>query len=241
MKIFTSEEINSNLNSEIEDLKKKLEEANARIDNLEKELKNKEGELSDISKFTNEKITSLSTELEQGKRKISELEKSLTEANSTISTKDDEINKLRADQERFATSVEESNRLKAEFDDLKNKTSVVEEDNANLSSQLAELNNLLSQKDTELQELNNTISEKDKLIEEQAGQLEELKAKLFELQPPEILTGEVTTEARVKCINCGAVGKDIKVVEDKSKVLSYIGGAPMYAKKHVCKKCGYEF
>ena len=216
MKIFTSEEINSNLNSEIEYLKKKLEEANARIDNLEKELKNKEGELSDISKFTNEKITSLSTELEQGKRKISELEKSLTEANSTISTKDDEINKLRADQEKFATSVD-------------------------LSSQLAELNNLLSQKDTELQELNNTISEKDKLIEEQAGQLEELKAKLFELQPPEILTGEVTTEARVKCINCGAVGKNIKVVEDKSKVLSYRGGAPMYAKKHVCKRCGYEF
>jgi len=32
VKIFTSEEINSNLNSEIEDLKKKLEEANARID-----------------------------------------------------------------------------------------------------------------------------------------------------------------------------------------------------------------
>ncbi|MBA7551218.1 hypothetical protein ES705_43754 [subsurface metagenome] len=122
---------------------------------------------------------------------------------------------------------EESNRLKAEFDGLKNKMSIVEEDNANLSSQLAELNNLLSQK--------------DKLKEEQAGQLEELKAKLFELQPPEILTGEVTTEARVKCINCGAVGKDIKVVEDKSKVLTYIGGAPMYAKKHVCKRCGYEF
>jgi chromosome segregation ATPase len=142
---------------------------------------------------------------------------------------------------KIFTSEEINSNLNSEIEDLKNKMSIVEENNANLSSQLAELNNLLSQKDTELQELNNTISEKDKLIEEQAGQLEELKAKLFELQPPEILTGEITTEARVKCINCGAVGKDIKVVEDKSKVLSYIGGAPMYAKKHVCKRCGYEF
>ena len=25
------------------------------------------------------------------------------------------------------------------------------------------------------------------------------------------------------------------------EVLSYVGNIPMYAKKHVCKKCGYEF
>jgi len=40
---------------------------------------------------------------------------------------------------------------------------------------------------------------------------------------------------------CGSVGGDIKTVEDKTKVLSYVGHIPMYAKKHVCKKCGYEF
>ncbi len=215
-----SEEINNNLNLEIEDLKRKLEEANVRIIDLEKSLKDKEGELSDLSKFTNEKISSFSTELEHAKRKISELEKSIDEANSIISIKDEEINKLRADQEKFATSLEESNKLKSEFDDLKNKMSIVEEEDASLTSPLAELNNLLLQKDSEI---------------------EELKAKLFMLKRSEILTGDVTTEVRVKCVNCGAVGKDIKVVEDKSKVLSYMGNIPMYAKKHVCKKCGYEF
>jgi hypothetical protein len=40
---------------------------------------------------------------------------------------------------------------------------------------------------------------------------------------------------------CGAVGHNIKVEEDKTKVLSYVGHIPMYAKKHVCKKCGYDF
>ena len=211
-----SEEINNNLNTEIEDLKKMLEDANA-------------------------DISSLSTELEHGKRKISELEKSLIEANSTISAKDEEFDKLRTYQEKFETSVEESNKLKANFDDLKIKMSIVEEENAKLTSQLAELNNLLLQKDSEIEELNETISKKDKFIEEQTAHLEELKAKLFMLKPPEILTRDITTEVRVKCVNCGAVGKDIKVVEDKSRVLSYVGNIPMYAKKHVCKKCGFEF
>ena len=36
-------------------------------------------------------------------------------------------------------------------------------------------------------------------------------------------------------------GHDIKTMEDKTKVLSYVGHIPMYAKKNVCKKCGYEF
>jgi len=46
---------------------------------------------------------------------------------------------------------------------------------------------------------------------------------------------------RLKCYKCGSVGKDIKVVEDKSKALSYVGNIPMYAKYNVCKKCGYQF
>jgi len=62
-------------------------------------------------------------------------------------------------------SEEINNSLNSEIEDLKNKKCIVEEENAQLFSQLAELNNLLTQKDTELQELNNTIFEKNKLIE----------------------------------------------------------------------------
>lgn len=138
-------------------------------------------------------------------------------------------------------SEEINNSLNTEIDDLKNKISIVEEENAKLTSQLAELNNLLLQKDSEIEELNKTISKKDKFIEEQTAHLEKLKAKLFVLEPPEMLTDDITTEGRIKCVRCGAVGKDIKGVEDKSKILSYMGNIPMYARKHVCKKCGYEF
>ena len=48
-------------------------------------------------------------------------------------------------------SEEINNSLNTEIDDLKNKISIVEEENAKLTSQLAELNNLLLQKDSEIE------------------------------------------------------------------------------------------
>ncbi|GAG89053.1 unnamed protein product [marine sediment metagenome] len=37
-----------------------------------------------------------------------------------------------------------------------------------------------------------------------------------------------------------AVGKFIKSVDDREKVLGYPDGVPLYAKKNICVKCGYE-
>ena len=42
------------------------------------------------------------------------------------------------------------------------------------------------------------------------------------------------------CPNCGASGFAVKEVEDKSRIISYIP-KPIYAKKQVCTKCGFEF
>ncbi len=45
----------------------------------------------------------------------------------------------------------------------------------------------------------------------------------------------------ITCPMCGAHGKkNIKKFEDKSKILYYISIVPIYAKKHICKLCGYE-
>ena len=114
-------------------------------------------------------------------------------------------------------------------------------ENAQLTNQVTELNNLLLQKDTQLKDLSENIGQKDKLIQAQTAHLEEVETELTELKPPEIGGGGFMGEERVTCPMCGAVGNNIKQIEDKSKVLSYVGHIPMYAKKHVCKKCGYEF
>ncbi|MFX1493723.1 MAG: hypothetical protein ACFFBZ_05530 [Promethearchaeota archaeon] len=52
-------------------------------------------------------------------------------------------------------------------------------------------------------------------------------------------TGTITLNKR-ECPKCGAFGFAIKEVEDKSRLLSYIPRR-IYAKKHVCTKCFYEW
>lgn len=51
-------------------------------------------------------------------------------------------------------------------------------------------------------------------------------------------TGEYLNKR--ECPKCGASGFAIKEVEDKSRLLSYVPRR-IYAKKHVCTKCFYEW
>ena len=46
---------------------------------------------------------------------------------------------------------------------------------------------------------------------------------------------------RVICPVCGASGDAIEKVQDRSKIVDTVEGIPIYARKCVCKKCGYEF
>ncbi|MFX1477653.1 MAG: coiled-coil domain-containing protein [Promethearchaeota archaeon] len=101
-----------------------------------------------------------------------------------------------------------------------------------------ELYSLLSEKDFKIEELNKILVEKDRFIEEQKSTIEKIESKLIELQPKE---PKYKSEERLICPNCGSVGKDIRVEEDKTKVLGYIGHSPMYGKINVCKKCGSKF
>lgn len=46
-------------------------------------------------------------------------------------------------------------------------------------------------------------------------------------------------EGRRVCPECG--GTDFNEIEDKSHILHQQGGMKIYAKKTICKNCGYEF
>ncbi|MFW9987524.1 MAG: hypothetical protein ACFFC3_02625 [Candidatus Odinarchaeota archaeon] len=46
-------------------------------------------------------------------------------------------------------------------------------------------------------------------------------------------------EGRRVCPECG--GTAFSTLEDKSQVLHQMGGVKIYAKKYVCKQCGYEY
>lgn len=49
----------------------------------------------------------------------------------------------------------------------------------------------------------------------------------------------VSSSGRIVCPKCG--NTDVKVESDRSRVLSYMGGVPYYAKKYSCKKCQVDF
>jgi hypothetical protein len=44
---------------------------------------------------------------------------------------------------------------------------------------------------------------------------------------------------RLKCSKCGSV--NVQTVDNKDKVVSASGGIAIYAKRHYCKKCGYQW
>ena len=177
---------------------------------------------------TDEKVTSLTSELEAANQKATDIE---TQLNSQITDLNGAI----------SANQEEINNLKSENEDLTTKLTTSQNEITQINSQLTELNNTLLQRDTQIQELSDKMTAKEQEIETATAQLSEAESELEELKPPEIGSGGFTVDERITCPMCGSVGHNIKTVEDKSKVLSYVGHIPMYAKKNVCKKCGYEF
>ena len=109
-----------------------------------------------------------------------------------------------------------------------------------MNSLLKELNNKLLLKDTKIQDLSELIGDKEKLIGAQTAHLEEVENELGELKPQDEEKSFYPYETRIICPMCQAVGKNIREVEDRSKKIRN-GPIPMYAKKYICKSCGYNW
>ena len=212
----------------------KTRQSEAKIGELEQNIKVKEAELEYVAKLYDDDKKILTLELENAIQKFTILEGKFNEVTHSNSTKDEELgilnNKIDELNTKIAPKDEEINSLKLEISDLNNKLS-------SRDKEVSELNKELSN----LEELRKEILIKDKLIEEQSTTIKEIEAELNELKPPEILTDDPNRGDRLVCAKCGASGKDIKTIEDKSKPLSYMGNIPMYAKYKVCKKCGNQF
>ena len=200
----------------------KVQRSEAKISELEQNLGVKEAELNYLAKLYDKEKSLLSLERENSKNEISILKKKIKKINQLISEKEEKIKELENDFTNIISSKDE------EISKLK----------TDLNNKIENLNESLSQKEADF---SSEIQLKEKTIEEQKAQIEKLESELNELKVPESLASDLASGGRLKCAQCGALGKNIKVVEDKTKPLSYMGNIPMYAKINVCKKCGYEF
>jgi len=213
----------------------KTKQSEAVIGELEQNIKVKEAELEYVAKLYDDDKKILTLELENAIQKFTILEGKFNEVKLS---KDEELGILNNKIDELNTAKdEEINSLKLEISDLNNKLSSRDKEVSELNKEVSEKNKELSN----LEELRKEILIKDKLIEEQSTTIKEIEAELNELKPPEILTDDTNSGDRLVCAKCGASGKDIKTIEDKSKPLSYMGNIPMYAKYKVCKKCGNQF
>lgn len=226
----------------------KTRQSEAKIGELEQNIKVKEAELEYVAQLYDNDKKLLTLELENAIQKFTILEGKFNEYKHSNSTKDEELeilnNKIDELNTKIAPKDEEINSLKLEISDR-------DEEINNLKIEISDLNSKVSSRDKEVSELNKELSKieelsekikiKEKLIEEQSTTIREIEAELNELKSPEILTTDTTSGDRLICAKCGAAGKDIKTIEDKSKPLSYMGNIPMYAKYKVCKKCGHQF
>lgn len=202
-------------------LQNKVSTYEAEISKLKDILEKKDEEIANLGKSKD----IMSSELEDTKGKMSEFENKayeLDKLNSevydlkkTVTLKDDELNKLNA-----------------EMDDLKPKV-------AELTKINEELKKYVAEGEVKIKELNESLTEKEKALDGQKAKLEKAETELSAIKPTE--PTEYISEERLICPKCGARGKDLKVEEDKSKVLGYVGHSPMYGKTNVCKKCGEKF
>ena len=235
-KIKEKKDTINNLNIEIDELKIELEKFSSKVSELEFLLKEKVQKFLQITNSSGSEISRITSELEEARCKISEVENDLNRAISTNKAKDEEIRQLTGKDEEIS-------RLNG----------VIEVINTEKNNLEVQSKNLSEQKESEIQNLESTLTEKNKLLEAQAIHIEEVERELEDLKPQEVEKElEISNhfeleksyypnETRIMCPLDQAVGKDIREVEDKKVILYYRGGIPIYAKKYVCKKCGYEW
>lgn len=185
--------------------------------------------------------------------KVSTYEAEISELKDILAKKDEEIANLGKSRDILSSKLEDTrgkiselentankiDKLNSEIYDLK-KTITLKDDELNkLNAEIDDLKQEMDDLKQEIAKLNENLKEKEKTFDEQKVKLEKAETELSALKPAEPM--EYTSKERLICPMCGARGKDLKVEEDKSKVLSYVGHSPLYAKINVCKKCGYKF
>ncbi|MBD3215244.1 MAG: hypothetical protein GF311_21735 [Candidatus Lokiarchaeota archaeon] len=131
----------------------------------------------------------------------------------------DLINKLR---------VEKENREYEEFPkeyNIESESSIVEK--------VIERARVHGQKAKEARELLESLSGEEQGMRDQLTWFSEMYWKEYDK-----VAG--STE-KLTCPMCGAVGRDIKVIIDTNKQIDEVEGNPIFARRYICKKCGYKW
>jgi len=207
-------------------------------------------------------------QLQESDSKIDQLQNQINELNTHNSNliaqhseKTNQVNRLNNQMQSLQSSTEtyqqqvkqltdENAQIKAHIPGLQQQVQDLQQHNSMLQQQIGPLQ-------AQISKLQEEIIYKEKRIDE----LQEPKA----VMPPSLAQGvspqssdftagpsQTSTPASIPspsfqtgtvrrvCPNCNASGFAVKDVEDRTRIISYIP-KPIYARKLVCTKCGFEF
>ena len=184
------------------------------------------------------------------------------EKNNTINQLKDQLSSLQLSAENYQKQIKELNEQTSnlnnilierdkQIDQLSNEKIQLESQVQEAQQQVLTLQQQVTPLQQQVAKLQEEVAYKEKRIEElkepRAVMASTLGQQSIDSQPPASSSVSTTPapipeikSGRRVCPNCSASGFAIKEVEDKSKIISYIP-KPIYAKKMVCTKCGYEF
>jgi chromosome segregation ATPase len=233
-------ELEANLHetrTDLEDVKKSFNTANLKIQEMDADLQEATSVRSQLEITLQEKDTlekeynEMKASVDNFMNKVQSTEGELDRRSSDLEVAHEQIKYLNEKADEIRGLSEKSAGYLKQIDDLNAELTGKNSTLDNLKARLDQIEPQLGEARAKVNELQARVSEKDLSMEELEGKLKD-----FESPVPEI--SDIGDE-RIVCPMCGDV--HTRQVEDKTKVLSYVGHIPIYAKKNQCRKCGYEF
>lgn len=219
-----AKEILKKVKSELENTKGTLKAKEAELEETKRKIREKEK----INKDLSLQLLDLTQKFQAYGEQVDKLEKRVEELRSSSS---EEPNKEVA---QLNAKLEETKmRLESAFNTIREKN----EEISRLESKVDELTRFKEEIPTQTKPIKEP--KRQIPVEEKTTQRAPANLKPPPSQSSETQKGEL--KDRVYCPSCGAFGKDIRVMDDKSNVLYYQGQTRIYGKKRICKKCGKEF
>ena len=237
-------ELEANLHetrTDLEDLKKQFNTANFKIQEFDANLQEAVSERDSLQS----QLEVTLQERDALDREYNQMKKSVDNFMSKFDSAEGEKIQLSTDLEAAQAQIKYLNEKADEMRELSTKNAEylkrIDDLNAELITKKSSLDNLkarLDQVEPQFSEAKAKVNELQARVSEKDLSMEEMEGKLKEFETPIPKITDIGDE-RITCPMCGNV--HTKQVEDKTKVLSYVGHIPIYAKKNQCRKCGYEF
>jgi septal ring factor EnvC (AmiA/AmiB activator) len=133
--------------------------------------------------------------------------------------------------------------LEQQLQELQQHNSILQQQIGPLQSQITKLQEEVLYKEKRIQELKEPKAVMPSSLAQGITNQTSPYSSTPSLSPTSATTPSSSSQigsGRRVCPNCGASGFAVKEVEDKTRIISYIP-KPIYAKKYVCTKCGFEF